>query len=370
MMMCGLMVTTSCKHNMDDYVKKPYTVSDSERLSYAEKTLNTTIDKQQNWVLTNQYNVKVTADANLEGIKAIAILDGNPFIGSTNMLLKVTAKNNETIDLTFKAPKADTLLYAACITSDQQFIARPFLPGKDAAVSFKAPGRQVASAKAMTRGLADGATEVETENCWNVDYGVENLLDLVAEVNCFIPANQNNRVKVEALGNHSFITDSESKITLQCVFSRGGVDNVNIGCRIDPGQSGTGVQTYVLKDGIFNGKNYRRETPLFLLWGATIPWNFDPEEFEYKLPANSKIDFFVVHGDKDLSDDMNHATCFSVNDNNYLAFDTGNQWDYFDRVYLITGSGKQPPKQMLSPSSPHHKYGPTYGRTRISVTTI
>ena len=104
MMMCGLMVTTSCKHNMDDYVKKPYTVSDSERLSYAEKTLNTTIDKQQNWVLTNQYNVKVTADANLEGIKAIAILDGNPFIGSTNMLLKVTAKNNETIDLTFKAP--------------------------------------------------------------------------------------------------------------------------------------------------------------------------------------------------------------------------------------------------------------------------
>ena len=87
MMMCGLMVTTSCKHNMDDYVKKPYTVSDSERLSYAEKTLNTTIDKQQNWVLTNQYNVKVTADANLEGIKAIAILDGNPFIGSTNMRL-------------------------------------------------------------------------------------------------------------------------------------------------------------------------------------------------------------------------------------------------------------------------------------------
>ena len=352
MMMCGLMVTTSCKHNMDDYVKKPYTVSDSERLSYAEKTLNTTIDKQQNWVLTNQYNVKVTADANLEGIKAIAILDGNPFIGSTNMLLKVTAKNNETIDLTFKAPKADTLLYAACITSDQQFIARPFLPGKDAAVSFKAPGRQVASAKAMTRGLANGATEVETENCWNVDYGVENLLDLVAEVNCFIPANQNNRAKVEALGNHSFITDSESKITLQCVFSRGGVDNVNIGCRIDPGQSGTGVQTYVLKDGIFNGKNYRRETPLFLLWGATIPWNFDPEEFEYQLPANSKIDFFVVHGDKDLSDDVNHATCFSVNDNNYLAFDTGNQWDYFDRVYLITGSGKPAPKADVKPIVP------------------
>ena len=95
-MTCGLMVTTSCKHDLSDYVKQPYMVSDSERVSYAEKTLgNITIDPKQNWVLTNQYNVKVTADANLEGIKAIAILDGNPFIGSTNMLLKVTAKNNE-----------------------------------------------------------------------------------------------------------------------------------------------------------------------------------------------------------------------------------------------------------------------------------
>ena len=133
------------------------------------------------------------------------------------------------------------------------------------------------------------------------------------------------------------------------------------------------MQTYVLKDGIFNGKNYRRETPLFLLWGATIPWNFDPEEFEYKLPANSKIDFFVVHGDKDLSDDMNHATCFSVNDNNYLAFDTGNQWDYFDRVYLITGSGKPAPKADVKPIVPTPQIW-TYvwedKRTRISVTTI
>ena len=354
-MTCGLMVTTSCKHDMSDYVKQPYTVSDSERLSYAEKILgNITIDPKQDWVLTNQYNVKVTADANLEGIKALAILDGNPFIGSTNMLLKVRAKNNERIDLTFKAPKADSLLYAVCITGDQQYIARPFLPGKDATVSFKAPGKRVVSTMAMTRGLADGATKVENDKCWNIDYGVTNLHDLVAEANCFIPANQNNRAKVEALGNHSFVTssDSESSITLHCVYSRPDVDNVNIGCLIDPGQSGTGVQTYVLKDGITQGEYYRYETPLFMLWGATIPWNFDPEEYEYKLPANSKIDFFVVHGNNDLSDDMNHATCFSVNDNNYLAFDTGKQWDYFDRVFLITGNGKPAPKADVKPIAP------------------
>ena len=40
MMAAGLMVTTSCKHDLDDYVKKPYTVSDSERLEYAQKTVS------------------------------------------------------------------------------------------------------------------------------------------------------------------------------------------------------------------------------------------------------------------------------------------------------------------------------------------
>ena len=131
MMAAGLMVTTSCKHDLDDYVKKPYTVSDSERLEYAQKTLNTVIDKTQDWVLTANYSVKVNVDANLDGIQEIAVLDGNPFVRSTSILAKTTAHQNETKELTFKAPLADSLCYVACITSDQQYIARPFLPGKD-----------------------------------------------------------------------------------------------------------------------------------------------------------------------------------------------------------------------------------------------
>ena len=157
---------------------------------------------------------------------------------------------------------------------------------------------------------------------------------------------------MEALGSHSIITDSENDIVLNCIYSRPGVDDVKIGCRIDPSQSGTGIQTYVLKDGIFNGKYYRYETPLYLLWGASIPWNYEPEKYEFKVPANSKIDFFVVHGEEDLSDDMNHATCFSVNDNSYLAFDTGDKWDYHDRIFLITGGGKPAPKADVEPIAP------------------
>lgn len=352
MMAAGLMVTTSCKHYSDDYVKKPYTVSDGERLEYAQKTLNTIIDRTQDWVLTANYSVKVNVDADLEGIQEIAVLDGDPFVRGTSILAKTTAHQNKTKELTFKAPLADSLCYVACITSDQQYIARPFLPGKDAVVSFQTPAVRKALSMMATRGLADNAIEADYEDCWDLKNGVTNLEDLLEEANRFIPAKQNNRAQVEALGSYSIITDSENDIVLNCIYSRPGVDDVKIGCRIDPSQSGTGIQTYVLKDGIFNGKYFRYETPLHLLWGASIPWNYEPEKYEFKVPANSKIDFFVVHGEEDLSDDMNHATCFSVNDNSYLAFDTGDKWDYHDRIFLITGGGKPAPKADVEPIAP------------------
>lgn len=352
MLAACLMVTTSCKHDLDDYVKKPYIVSDSERLEYAQKVLKTTFDKQHDWVLTADYSVKVKVDAYLEDIKEIAILDGNPYVETTSILAKVAAQNNETIDMTFKAPLAERLCYVACINNDQQFIARPFLPGKDAVVSFQTSAVRKASSMMAKRGLTVNATEAYASDCWDIKNGVTNLEDLHSEVNRFIPFNQNNRAKVEAFGNYSFITDSENDIVLNCIYSRPGVNDVKIGCRIDPSQSGTGVQTYVLQDGIENGDYFRYETPEYLLWGASIPWNYEPEKYEFAVPANSKIDFFVVHGNNDLSDDMNHATCFSVNDNNYLAFDTGNKWDYFDRVFLITGGGKPAPKADVQPLVP------------------
>ena len=352
MLAAGLMVATSCKHDLDDYVKKPYTVTDNERLEYAQRTLNTTFDKQQDWVLTADYSVKVKVDADLEGIKEIAILDGNPYVEATSMLVKKTANKNETVDLTFKAPLAEYLCYVACITNDQQYVARPFLPGKDDVVSFQTLAVRKASAMSTTRGLADNAIEAEAEDCWGLKNSVTNLEDLQGEASRFIPAQQNNRAKVEAFGNYSFVNDSESNIVLNCIYSRPDVNNVKIGCRIDPSQSGTGVQTYVLQDGIVNGDYYRYETPNYLLWGASIPWSYEPGKYEFKVPANSKIDFFVVHDKTDLSDDMNHATCFSVNGNNYLAFDTGDKWDYFDRIFLITGGGKPAPKADVKPIVP------------------
>ena len=352
MLAAGLMVMTSCKHDDDNYAEKPSTVDENDRVKYAQRILETTFDKDQDWVLTADFSVRVKVDADLEGIKEIAVLDGNPFAWATSMLAKKAAQKDETIDLTFKAPLANSVCYVACITDDLQYVTRPFLPGKDAVVSFQTSAVRKLSSMMTTRGLAANAVEADARDCWGLKNGVTNLEDLLGEANRFIPANKNNRAKVEAFGNHSFITDAEDDIVLNCIFSRMGVNDVKIGCRIDPSQTGTGVQTYVLQDGIDSGDYFRYETPECLLWGASIPWNYEPEKYEFKVPANSKIDFFVVHGDKDLSDDPDHATCFSVNDNNYLAFDTGNKWDYFDRVFLITGGGMPAPKADVQPIVP------------------
>ena len=62
-----LLALNSCEHDMDKYQKKP-TPSDAERVSYAEKVLGITIDKQQDWVLTKEYSVKIVADADLQDI--------------------------------------------------------------------------------------------------------------------------------------------------------------------------------------------------------------------------------------------------------------------------------------------------------------
>ena len=141
MMAAGLMVTTSCKHDSDDYVKKPdsddyvkkpYTVSDGERLEYAQKTLNTIIDRTHDWVLTANYSVKVNVDANLDGIQEIAVLDGNPFVRGTSILAKTTAHQNETKELTFKAPLADSLCYVACTLPAREGCCR-VVPGTSSA---------------------------------------------------------------------------------------------------------------------------------------------------------------------------------------------------------------------------------------------
>ena len=133
---CGVVVLTSCKHDMSDYTPKPYSVTDTERLKYAEEKLGVSIDLQQDWTLSNRYSVKVNVDADLENVSQVAVLDGNPYVGVTNLLASTAAANNGTVTLSFLAPSTADIFYVACLNKDGECMARPFIPGEDTSVSF------------------------------------------------------------------------------------------------------------------------------------------------------------------------------------------------------------------------------------------
>ena len=138
-----LLALNSCEHDMDMYQKKP-TPSDAERVSYAEKVLGITIDKQQDWVLTKEYSVKIVADADLQDIFEVRVLNAHPYAETNAILASSAATKGNEVTLRFRSPfVADSMLYAACVTKDGKCIARPFIPGVDASVSFidKAPNQ-------------------------------------------------------------------------------------------------------------------------------------------------------------------------------------------------------------------------------------
>ena len=134
---------------MDNY--KPYDVTDEDRVKYAEEKLGVTIDPNQDWVLTDECNVTINADASLEGISMVAVLDGNPYAGITQVMASSPSSRDAKTSLSFRAPQGAEYLYAACMTNDGKCVARPFVPGQETTVSFKeAPVAysQVASTRA------------------------------------------------------------------------------------------------------------------------------------------------------------------------------------------------------------------------------
>ena len=134
---CGTMALTGCKHDLgNDNTKKPYTVTDQERMSHAEKTLGISIDQQQDWTLTNDNSVSISADADMDNIVRVAVLDADPYAGENHCLAVATVSNGGQATLAFQAPKSAEVLYAACFTKDGDCIARPFVPGVDGQVSF------------------------------------------------------------------------------------------------------------------------------------------------------------------------------------------------------------------------------------------
>ena len=204
---CGTMLLTGCKHDSGDYEKKVYTVTDQDRVSYAEKTLGINIDRQQDWTLTNDYSVNITADADMDHIVRAAVLDDDPYAGENHCLASATVTNGGQTTLTFQAPKSAEILYAACFTKDGDCIARPFVPGVDTEVSFtyQAPRRAQLMRRAGTTTI-----EAQTSNYYMKDFpsfleGLKNTLPKgVDNRNVMAQHNYTNSVSVRQNPNNTY----------------------------------------------------------------------------------------------------------------------------------------------------------------------
>ncbi len=343
------MVLTAC-HNQAEYEKQPdanKAVSDAERLKYAEKTLGISIDKNQNWVLTEKATVSVKVDADIEGINKVAILTGNPMTGKTEMLTSVDATRGGTVSLSFRYPISTQLCYAACLTADGNGMARAFIPGVDTSVSFveTVEGRedpQLVSQLILTRGLAEGAETVSEPQY--TQWTTPQFPDFQKEVHTFLPAGKNNRSAVAALNSHSLLVNQYGgPIRLTYIDGRQGNENTHLGYRMylkdDPN---TELGRFIITDNFQSGNFYTMDATVkpaqYTCKKMAMYYKRRNGTMTTQIPDNMVLEFFVVRDGNDLSDDMLRVVTFMVNGRTYLSLEDGDDNTFTDKMFYVEGA--------------------------------
>ena len=334
--MVGLTVfCASCSHDTMEY--QTYNVTDQERVDYAEKQLGVKIDPKQDWVLTRQASVNITADAEMEDIAQVMILDRNVYDGVAEILAAGDIANGGTAKLSFQAPISQKVLYAACVTKDNKFLARPFLADTDTEISFKAMDEaeeEEASESRATRGWSDDAiAKDEFKDCRDqID-----LPGLQAEVHAFLPAKTDNKDKVLALDNHSMKVKTSlwggfAQISARYIYGNSDAAGTKFGYRHYPGSSRSSYQTFMVNNPIDPSKDFDYKDPYYKLPFAMLYFKHDDGVVNSRASDGTVYDFFAMKGNTDLSDDLTRVCIFKVNGHRYMAIESGDDWDYNDMV--------------------------------------
>ena len=102
----------------------------------AAKVFGTTFSADQDWSSTKKYTVSVTADAPMADIAKVQILTETPYFNEdARVLNEASAKNGQTVSITFDCPSEYTELVAACVDSKGVYYVAGFKAG-DSSVSF------------------------------------------------------------------------------------------------------------------------------------------------------------------------------------------------------------------------------------------
>ena len=102
----------------------------------AAKVFGTVFSADQDWSSTKKYTVSVTADAPMADIAKVQILTEAPYFNEdARVLNEASAKNGQTVSITFDCPSEYTELVAACVDSKGVYYVAGFKAG-DSSVSF------------------------------------------------------------------------------------------------------------------------------------------------------------------------------------------------------------------------------------------
>jgi len=102
----------------------------------AAKVFGTSFSADQDWSSTKKYTVSVTADAPMADITKVQILTEAPYFNEdARVLNEASAKNGQTVSITFDCPSEYTELVAACVDSKGVYYVTGFKAG-DSSVSF------------------------------------------------------------------------------------------------------------------------------------------------------------------------------------------------------------------------------------------
>ena len=333
----GATVLTSCSHDMDDYRKKPYDVTDEERVKYAEQKLGTTIDPEQDWVLTSEYSVTITADAKLEGISMVAVLDGNPYAGISQIMASQAATRDTKTSLSFRAPSGAEYLYAACMTNDGKCIARPFIPGQERTVTFME--EPVNNAAARTR-----ATDPEPEFVNYPTYANFLLKDFITFRKALfeqLPDKKNNRNKFQDASCVIRVRQNDYNFYELPVVFLGGIgkdnnesDNDNLGYYWHKANEGPQA-LFVLKDHFKNAfqPKYDGDTKSYIVEGMYLIAKDQEGNNTIQFTANDVLDLQFANGEELFSRNEIRVQVFSMNGFLFAACEDGDDWDYNDRLF-------------------------------------
>ena len=114
------MVVASCS-KVDD-VYRP--LSDEEAVAHAEEVLNMDIDPNQDWNMTRNGSITVTADAGINTTEVL-ILDAYPFGKSDAKILgQAEATEGQTVTVDYVAPMGQEYVYVACRNAQGKYRVR------------------------------------------------------------------------------------------------------------------------------------------------------------------------------------------------------------------------------------------------------